>query len=98
MCLPGVVQPIQLSQMIMGIGEETGSLHMDMIGTLPVNQEAMEYSLANQGTSSSHPTVPNLTDVMNSETSYGLESSIRPHLGPFQLQASAAVSSTLPYE
>lgn len=98
MCLPGVLPPVQLSQMRIGIGEENGSLHMDMTGTLPVNQETMEYRLANQGTSSSHPSVPNLTDIMNSETSFGLESSIQAHLGPFQLQTSSAVSLTLPYE
>ncbi|RVX21240.1 Transcription factor SPATULA [Vitis vinifera] len=90
MCLPGVLPPVQLSQMRIGIGEENGSLHMDMTGTLPVNQETMEYRLANQGTSSSHPSVPNLTDIMNSETSFGLESSIQAHLGPFQLQTSSA--------
>ena len=96
MCLPGVLQPIQLPQMRMGM--ENGSLHMDMSGTLPVNQEAMDYSLANQGTSLTRPSVPGLTDVMNSETSFGLESSIQSHLGPFQLQTSAAVSSALPNE
>ncbi|KAL6339153.1 hypothetical protein AAG906_024304 [Vitis piasezkii] len=90
MCLPGVLPPVQLSQMRVGIGEENGSLHMDMTGTLPVNQETMEYRLANQGTSSSHPSVPNLTGIMNPETSFGLESSIQAHLGPFQLQTSSA--------
>lgn len=98
MCLPGVLQPMQLSQMRMGIGEENGSLHMNVTGTLPVNKDTIEYSLANQGTSSSHLSVPNLTDIINSETSFGLESSLQPHLGPFQLQTSSAVSFKVPYD
>ncbi|KAK9284511.1 hypothetical protein L1049_023685 [Liquidambar formosana] len=92
MCLPGVLQPIQPSQMRMGLGEGNDSLHMNMAGTLPVNQEMHTqtvFNLPNQCTTTNQPPLPNMSQMINSETSFGLESSIQAHLGSFQLHTSS---------
>ncbi|XP_057948874.1 transcription factor SPATULA isoform X2 [Malania oleifera] len=88
LCLPGVVQPMQLSQMKVGFGETNGSSHMNMVGTLPMNQEnpgQTMFSISSQCNPSNQPSVSNLLDIINSETSFGLESQVQTHRGSFQL-------------
>lgn len=89
MCLPGALQPVQLSQMRMGFGDGNGSVHMDMTSTHPVNQDTSRQTTFNQPPNHSTSSVPNMSHIINSETSFGLESSIQPHLRPFQLHTSS---------
>lgn len=92
MCLPGMLQPVQLSQYSRGFGEENVSQHMNIAGSLPLNQENPEqiiFDLPNQCAISNQLSVPN---IINSETSFGMESSIRAHFGPFPLRRSSEVS------
>ncbi|OAY35468.1 transcription factor SPATULA isoform X2 [Manihot esculenta] len=89
MCLPGMLQPVQLSQYSRGFGEENVSQHMNIAGSLPLNQENPEqiiFDLPNQCAISNQLSVPN---IINSETSFGMESSIRAHFGPFPLLRSS---------
>ncbi|EXB54378.1 Transcription factor SPATULA [Morus notabilis] len=91
--LPGGLQPVQLSQMRMDFGEEHRSLHPNMTGTLPMNQEASNqniFAMPNQCTSSNNQQLaPNMLNIINSETTLGLESQIQAPLDAFQLQASS---------
>ncbi|XP_068342727.1 transcription factor SPATULA-like [Pyrus communis] len=92
LCLPGTLQPVQLSQMRMELGEENRPLHLDMTGTLHMNQESSThnlFNLSNQCTAANESYVPDMSNVVNLETSFGLEPSIQSHLGPFQLPASS---------
>ncbi|GAV67746.1 HLH domain-containing protein [Cephalotus follicularis] len=93
MCLPGVLQPIQLSShMSMGLGEDNGSLHINRTGTLPTNQETLErtvFNLPNQCSASDQLPIPNVSNIINSETSLGMEPSINSHFGSFQLHTSS---------
>ncbi|MBA0859186.1 hypothetical protein Goshw_004233 [Gossypium schwendimanii] len=91
MCLPGVLQPLQFSQTRMNFGEENGSLPMNMSDTVPANPETsvqMVFDLPNQCSSSNPGSVPNMSNIITSETSFGLES-IQAHFGPFQLLSSS---------
>ncbi|XWS45252.1 hypothetical protein CRYUN_Cryun15aG0120400 [Craigia yunnanensis] len=91
MCLPGVLQPIQFSQTRMDFGEENGSLPMNVSGTMPANQETsaqMVFDLHNQCSLSNHASVPNMSNIITPETSFGLES-IQAQFGPFQLLSSS---------
>ncbi|XWS33596.1 hypothetical protein CRYUN_Cryun22dG0096600 [Craigia yunnanensis] len=91
LCLPGILQPIQFSQTRMDFGEENGSLPMNVSGTVPVNQETsaqMVFDLPNQCSSSNPASVPNMSNIITSETSFGLES-IQAQFGPFQLLSSS---------
>ncbi|CAN6680104.1 unnamed protein product [Malus baccata var. baccata] len=82
LCLPGTLQPVQLSQMRMELGEEIRPLHLDMTNL---------FNLSNQCTAANESYVPAMSNVVNSETSFGLEPSIQAHLRPFQLPASSQV-------
>lgn len=84
MCLPGASQ---LSQIRMDFGEENRPLHLNMSGTLNMNQEPSTQNLYNPNQSY----VPDMSNVVNSEDAFGLESSIQAHLGPFQLPNSSKV-------
>lgn len=89
MCLPGALQPIQFSQMRMDFGEEYRPLHLDMTGTHPLNKETPlhdAFNLPNQCTAPNQPSVSNMSNIINSETSFG---SIQAHLGPFPLNTSS---------
>ncbi|KDP31951.1 hypothetical protein JCGZ_12412 [Jatropha curcas] len=88
MCLPGLLPPVQLSQLSRGFDEESGSQHMNIACSLPINQENQEqiiFDLPNQCSVSNQLSVPN---IINSETSFGVDSSIRAHFGPFPLRSS----------
>ncbi|TYI01689.1 hypothetical protein ES332_A11G219500v1 [Gossypium tomentosum] len=91
MCLPGVLQPLQFSQTRMNFGEENGSLPINMSETVPANPETsvqMVFDLPNQCSSSNPGSVPNISNIITSETSFGLES-IQAHFWPFQLLSSS---------
>ncbi|XWS41895.1 hypothetical protein CRYUN_Cryun17cG0121400 [Craigia yunnanensis] len=91
MCLPGVLQPIQFSQTRLDFGEENGSLPMNVSGTVPVNQETsaqIVFDLPNQCSSSNPASVRNMSNIITSKTSFGLES-IQAQFRPFQLLSSS---------
>lgn len=95
MCLPGGLQPVQLSQMRTDFSEGNRSLHLNMSANLPMNQETSTqnlFGLPNQCTASNQALVPNMSNIISSETSFGLEQPIQAHLGPYQLHTSAEVS------
>ncbi|KAH7566603.1 hypothetical protein JRO89_XS08G0197300 [Xanthoceras sorbifolium] len=92
MCLPGALQPFQFSQMRMGFGGENESLHINTTGTLNVNQETPTqsvFSLPSQSTAANEFQVSNMSNIINSETSFGLNSSIQAQFGPFLLRTSS---------
>ncbi|XVF15536.1 hypothetical protein REPUB_Repub09cG0162500 [Reevesia pubescens] len=91
MYLPGVVQPIQFPQTRIDFGEENGSLPLNVSGTVPANQETsaqIVFDLPNQCSSSNPASVPNMSNIITSDTSFGLES-IQTQFGPFQLLSSS---------
>ncbi|XP_006466587.2 transcription factor SPATULA isoform X1 [Citrus sinensis] len=86
MCLPGILPPIQLPHMRMGFGVGNGSLHMNSTGTL-VSQETSTlnvFNLPNQHISSNQLQLPSTSNIINSETEFGLDASIQANFGPFQ--------------
>ncbi|KAL6993763.1 hypothetical protein U1Q18_011879, partial [Sarracenia purpurea var. burkii] len=92
LCLPEALQPAQVSQMKMGFCEGSKPVNMDMSGMLPVNQEnstSTLFSIPNQGTNPAQLLAVDLTKIISSETSFGMDSSFQYHLRPFQLQASS---------
>lgn len=99
MCVPGAMPPIQLSHNRMDFDEGNRSLHRNMSGTLPMNQETSTqnlFGLFNQCSTSNQAFVPNMSNIISPETSFGMEPSIQAHLGPFQLHTSAEVSYFMP--
>ncbi|KAL3722113.1 hypothetical protein ACJRO7_034468 [Eucalyptus globulus] len=86
MCLPGAVQPIQLPQMRMGFDEENAPLHMNMAPTFPVNNETSTENVFGLPNDRAVPSEPSMSNMMNSEISFGLESSIQTHRVPFQIK------------
>lgn len=95
MCVPGGLQPVELSQIRMDFGEGYRSQHLNMSGNLSVNQETSTqnlFGLSSQCTVSNQSLIPNMSNIISSETSFGLDPSIQSHLGPFQLHTSAEVS------
>lgn len=92
MCLPGALQPVQFSSARAGYGEENGTLHLNSAGTVSMNQENPSpnmFSVPNQCSPLNQLHVPNMPNMANSDTSYGLDSSIRSHFAPFQLRTSS---------
>ncbi|XP_059623901.1 transcription factor SPATULA-like isoform X2 [Cornus florida] len=92
MCLPGVLQPTQLSQTRMGFYEGNGSQNMNLTGALAMNQETptnTAFSLPNQCSNPNQPSVANLSNIINSDTLFGLQSSIPSHFRPFQPHTSS---------
>lgn len=94
MCLPGILPPIQLPHMRMGFGVGNGSLHMNSTGTL-VSQETSTlnvFNLPNQHISSNQLQLPSTSNIINSETEFGLDASIQANFGPFQHGTASGVS------
>ncbi|KAI9164889.1 hypothetical protein LWI28_004045 [Acer negundo] len=89
MCLPGALQPFQFSQMKMGFGGENGSLHINTTGTPTVNQEDLTQSLLSLPGQCTATNQLQVSNTINSETSFGLDSSIQAQLGPFLLRTSS---------
>lgn len=95
MCLPDGVQPIQLSQMRMEFGVGNRSQPLNMTGTPTATRGASTsslFGLPNQCSVSNQELVSNM---INSETSFGLESSIQTHLRPLDLQTGPEVGLLL---
>ncbi|KAK3221998.1 hypothetical protein Dsin_009023 [Dipteronia sinensis] len=89
MCLPGALPPFQFSPMKMGFGGENGSLHINTTGTLAVNQEDQTQSLLSLPGQCTATNPLQVSNTINSETSFGLDSSIQAQLGPFLLRTSS---------
>lgn len=90
--VPGGLQPVQLSQMRMDFSEENRPLHPNISATFPLNHETSTqtvFAMPNQCTSSNLQLVPNMLNIINSETTLGLDSPIQAPPGAFQLQESA---------
>ncbi|XVF59397.1 hypothetical protein PTKIN_Ptkin07bG0272500 [Pterospermum kingtungense] len=91
MCLPGALQPIQFPQPRTDFGEENGSLPMNVSGTVLANLETsaqMVFDLPNQCNSSNPSSFTDMSNIITSENSFGLES-IQAQFGPFHLHSSS---------
>ncbi|KAJ4828981.1 hypothetical protein Tsubulata_020634 [Turnera subulata] len=98
MCLPGLLQPFQLSQFRTGAVEDNSPPHMNMAtSSRPLNVETPAppamFSFQNHCTSAQQSSSSNLPHALiNPETSsFGLESSIKAHFGPFPLHGPSEV-------
>lgn len=90
MCLPGALQPAQLTQMAKDFYEGNGT---DVTG-MSFNPETSTSSLfyiPNQNTNPGQLTAIDLSSTLSSETSFGRESAIEGHLRPLQLRTSSRV-------
>lgn len=95
MCLPGIQQPLQLSHARVGYGEETASQHMNTTSFVSLDGETSAQTVfrpPNQCTSLDELSIPNASNIIRSETSFGLESSISAHFGPFPFRTCSEVS------
>lgn len=91
LCLPGVPQPVQLSQMRMGLSEANVSNNLDTSAPLPLNPETSARTILSPPNKSPSPgqlTVPAMLNVINSTTPLGLDSSVQSTLGPFYFRTS----------
>ncbi|RVW99974.1 Transcription factor SPATULA [Vitis vinifera] len=85
--LPGALQPTQLPQTGAGFAEGNLLLSNSGTGTLPANQEI---SMQTTFDLTSQPiAIPTMTNMNNSDTSFGFEHSDQPHYGPFNLTGSS---------
>ncbi|OIV92873.1 hypothetical protein TanjilG_01007 [Lupinus angustifolius] len=95
MCFPEGLQPLQLSQMSMELGEENRSIPLNMEATLPMRQgNPVNYTssnLPNQQTMHNHPSVPYPSYINNSEASFELESPVLSHIKPLQPRRSSEI-------
>ena len=99
MCLPGTLQPAQLSHMKMDFHEGNEPLNMDVTGVFPANKGASTnslFSIPNQSTNPVQLPAIDFSSIINSETSFGMESSMQGHLRPFPLLTSSKVSLNRP--
>ncbi|KAJ8770665.1 hypothetical protein K2173_021312 [Erythroxylum novogranatense] len=87
--VPGLLQPIHLSQPGSIVGNGNGSHHMNVTGA-PVNTHALTQNMLNlQKTdcpASNQLSAPNVLNIINSDSSFGLEQSILDQLAPFDLE------------
>ncbi|KAL4367203.1 hypothetical protein GQ457_05G007220 [Hibiscus cannabinus] len=94
MYLPDVLQPVQFSQTGIDFGDESCSQHMNVSGLVPVDQETssqMVFDIPNPSSSSNPESVVDLSNIVSSNTSVGLES-IPAQFGPFKLFSSSQAS------
>ncbi|XP_021691101.2 transcription factor SPATULA isoform X2 [Hevea brasiliensis] len=94
MCLPGVLQPMQLPMTGLNFDEGSGLLNANAAaGTFSENDENLArtaLSLPNRRTASNQPIVlPSATNITSSETSYGFEPLVQVHYEPFNLSTSS---------
>uniref|UniRef100_A0A5B7CD21 Putative transcription factor SPATULA isoform X1 n=1 Tax=Davidia involucrata TaxID=16924 RepID=A0A5B7CD21_DAVIN len=92
--LPGSLQPMQLPQAGMAFDEGNGLLNTNRgADSFTGNQEISlrsGFDLSNQCTPSNEPIIiPPITNINNSETSFGMEQSIQNHYGPFNQSTSS---------
>ncbi|KAF9682383.1 hypothetical protein SADUNF_Sadunf05G0103300 [Salix dunnii] len=86
MVLPGVLQPLQLSQVRNGFDEEIGYKHMNMTTSVPLDGEAWLQAMF---TTSNQVSIPNASNPIHFETSSNFQSSIHAHFSPFPFRVSA---------
>ncbi|KAE9596673.1 hypothetical protein Lal_00007322 [Lupinus albus] len=95
MCFPEGLQPLQLSQMNMELGEENRSIPLNMAATLPMHQgNPLNYAssnLPNQHTVHNPPSVPYPSYINNSEASFDLESPVLSNIKPLQPRRSSEI-------
>lgn len=91
MCLPGALQPAQLTQMAKDFYEGNGT---DVTGMSfnPETSTSSLFNIPNQNTNPGQLTAIDLSSALSSETSFGRESAIEGHLRPLQLRTSSRVS------
>ncbi|KAI8542131.1 hypothetical protein RHMOL_Rhmol08G0115500 [Rhododendron molle] len=87
MCLPGALQPAQLTQMPKGFYEGNGT---DVTG-ISFNQETSTtlFDIPNQSTNPAQLTAVDLSSTLSSETLFGRESAIEGDLRPLQFHTSS---------
>ncbi|XWS14725.1 hypothetical protein CRYUN_Cryun35bG0033400 [Craigia yunnanensis] len=88
MCLPGVLQPMQMTPTGMGYDKGNGFFSPNTgVGTFSSNEESSmntPFNLSNPCTISNQPIVsPSAANASNFETSFGFESSAEAWYGPF---------------
>nr|KYP45538.1 hypothetical protein KK1_032896 [Cajanus cajan] len=96
MFFPEGLQPLQLSQMRMDSGEENKYTHSNTKATLPVQQEKhihFSSNLSNKHTVADQSSMQTPSYILNSETSFRLESPIPENIRSFQLGRFSEVSS-----
>ncbi|KAJ8763271.1 hypothetical protein K2173_026172 [Erythroxylum novogranatense] len=93
MCLPGVLQPVQLP--LSGLGFEQGNILLNTnttAGAFSANEESSihtSHNLPNQGTVSNQPIVfPSRASINSSETTFGFDPMVQVHHGPFSVTTS----------
>lgn len=91
MCIPGILQPLQLSHTGMGFDEGNGYLNSSRgIGTFSGNEESSRQSAFNLPSLSNEPIfIPSATNIITtSESSFGFEESVQAHYEPLNLSSS----------
>ncbi|WCJ31180.1 Transcription factor SPATULA [Euphorbia peplus] len=93
MCLPGLLQPIRLSQFSRGFTKDNRCQQMNIVGSVSSNQGDSEqttpYDLPKECTVSNQFSLPNMSTILSSETPFGINSFIRAHFDPFPLPATS---------
>ncbi|KAH7523647.1 hypothetical protein FEM48_Zijuj06G0034100 [Ziziphus jujuba var. spinosa] len=96
MCLPGVLQPMQLPLPHTGMGYNEGNKFLNSsrgLNAFSSNEERpmqSAYNLSNSCNISNQPTIiPSVSDITTSEAALGFEQSIQAHYRPFNLLASS---------
>ncbi|XP_015884336.3 transcription factor SPATULA isoform X2 [Ziziphus jujuba] len=96
MCLPGVLQPLQLPLPHTGMGYNEGNKFLNSsrgLNAFSSNEERpmqSAYNLSNSCNISNQPTIiPSVSDITTSEAALGFEQSIQAHYRPFNLLASS---------
>lgn len=102
MCLPGVLQPLQLPLPHTGMGYNEGNKFLNSsrgLNAFSSNEERpmqSAYNLSNSCNISNQPTIiPSVSDITTSEAALGFEQSIQAHYRPFNLLASSEVTLKL---
>ncbi|XP_044512035.1 transcription factor PIF1-like isoform X1 [Mangifera indica] len=95
MAFPALVQHFELSEVRMDFSQENGS-QMNSTGTLTLNQQTPSeniFSLPKHFSALNQLHLPNISTMINSETTFGLDSSIiHTHFEPFHRSTSCAVT------
>ncbi|KAJ0087506.1 hypothetical protein Patl1_08917 [Pistacia atlantica] len=96
MCLPGVLQPMQLPQtgIVFDDGNDLPNTN-SVTNNFSANEETSvqtAFNLSNQCTVSNQPiAIPSTADFNSSETPFGLEPLIQAHYAPFSLSSSKEI-------
>ncbi|KAJ8764549.1 hypothetical protein K2173_006289 [Erythroxylum novogranatense] len=91
--VPELLQPIHLSRSGITVDHGNQSQRMSTIGP-PLNTDTLPQNMLNLQNQSDHLSANSMLNMINSETPFGLESSVQSYIGPFQLQASCQVMTS----